>query len=204
MPAFVRNHAVTLLVFAVSLVLSWLLLARLAAADIDAGQMVPVATMEPLDAGQALPPAPAIDRVVAADHASPAADPGAYQAPPPPAPPGMSAETLTWGYLKAGGGASVAMRFLFWVGTALLASKERLAQRWPKLATGRNLAIVSSVVGAMLTLGRGAALSGAALSGAPLTWLALGEAVMSAILLVTWPQPKIVAGQTVPGPVPAP
>ena len=45
------------------------------AADIDAGQMVPVATVEPLDAGPGLgpyrTPAAVVDRVVAADHASP-------------------------------------------------------------------------------------------------------------------------------------
>lgn len=202
MTAARRSNLVTAAIFFAALLLFSLLFARLAGAGIDAGDLtvadagvdrvVLADHAEPVDAGPYRIPA-VVDRAVAADHA----DPGAYL-PPPPAPSGMSADTLTWGYIKAGGGASVVMRALFWIGTALLASKERLAQRWPKLATGRNLAIVSSVVGAMLTLGRGAALS-----GAPLTWLALGEAVMSAILLVTWPQPKVVAGQA-PSPVPAP
>lgn len=90
MPAFVRNHAVTLLVFAVSLVLSWLLLARLAAADIDAGQMVPVAAVEPLDAG----PPPTVDHIVLADHAAPAVTP----APPPVEPATVSegADLASW------------------------------------------------------------------------------------------------------------
>lgn len=195
MPASARSHAVTLLVFAASLVLSWLILARLSAADVDPGAMSPpVATVtDQVDAGPYRTPA-VVNRVATA----PAADPGEVGPVPPANPPGMSAETLTWDYLKAGGGASLAMRLLFWLGSALLASKEALARRWPKLATGRNLAIVSSVVGAMVTLGRGAAIS-----GTPLTWLALGEAAMSAVLLVTWPQPKEVAGQTVPGKVPA-
>ncbi|MEK9647490.1 MAG: hypothetical protein VW547_18280 [Alphaproteobacteria bacterium] len=193
MPSFVRSNVTAAVVFLVALVASWLVLARLAGADVDAGQMVPApASIEPLDAGSYRTPAVVVDRVVAADHAGPASvDPGAYQ--PAPAPPGMSAETLTWDYIKAGGGASLAMRLIFWIGTALLASQEWLARRWPKIATGRNLAIVSSVVGAMLTLGRGAALSGGAM-----TWLALAEAVMSAVLLVTRPEPKNVAGQTVP------
>lgn len=59
MPAFVRRHASTALVFVASFVLAMLVLARLAAADIDAGQLAPAVT--------------ASDPVVASDHAPAAA-----------------------------------------------------------------------------------------------------------------------------------
>lgn len=59
MPPFVRRHASTALVFLVTFAVSLLVLARLAAADIDAGQLAPAVT--------------ASDPVVAADHAPAAA-----------------------------------------------------------------------------------------------------------------------------------
>lgn len=59
MTRIVRSNVVTALVFLIALVCSWLVLARLAGADVDAGQMVP-------DAGL-------VDTRVAADNPDPGA-----------------------------------------------------------------------------------------------------------------------------------
>ena len=191
MPAFVRNHAVTLLVFAVSLVLSWLLLARLAAADIDAGQMVPVATVEPLDAGQALPPAPAIDRVVAADHAPPSLAP----APPPvePATIGEGADLASWIWSRFRNGQAGAGLIVLLQAVGLFAIRRWawVSQRLPRLMRPKALAAVSSFTGALATL------VPIAIAGAPIATPLIG-AVLAAIGVYLYPAPVQIAGQTVP------
>lgn len=78
MPPFVRRHASTAVAFTLTFIVALLVLARLAAADVDAGQLAPAATAgdpvvasdHALDAGPALPPS-------LAPHADPAVDPAA-------------------------------------------------------------------------------------------------------------------------------
>lgn len=78
MPPFVRRHASTAVAFTLTFIVALLVLARLAAADIDAGQLAPaVTTSDPvvasdhaLDAGAPLPPS-------LAPHADPSVDPAA-------------------------------------------------------------------------------------------------------------------------------
>lgn len=176
MPAFVRNHAVTLLVFAVSLVLSWLLLARLAAADIDAGQMVPVATMEPLDAGQALPPAPAIDRVVAADHAI---RPVAAPDDPPPAPSKGGTSVLDDALAIAGPVGRGALGGIACLAVAWLLARAR--DRWGWLRKGAAGNAAATAYAALATFGAVVAVGGSvgagltAVGGAMAAGMALGR-----------------------------
>lgn len=100
MTRIARSNVVTALVFLIALVCSWLVLARLAGADVDAGQMVPApASVEPLDAGPYRTPG-LVDTRVAADNPDPssaaaapapdltAAEPDAIKVPAPSADPG--------------------------------------------------------------------------------------------------------------------
>ena len=70
MPPFVRRHASTAVAFTLTFIVALLVLARLAAADIDAGQLTPAVTVS--------------DPVVASDHAAPdftTAEPTAIKVP---------------------------------------------------------------------------------------------------------------------------
>lgn len=189
MTAARRSNVITAAIFVAALVLFTFIFARLAGANIDAGQLspAPVAAVEPLDAG----PPPTIDRVVLADHAVPAITPA-----PPPAEPttvseGADLASWIWSRFRNGQASAGLIVLLQAIGLASIRRWAWVSAKLPRLVRPKALAAVSSFTGALATL------VPLAIAGAPIATPLIG-AILAAIGVYLYPAPVQIAGQTVP------
>lgn len=180
MTAARRLNYITAAIFVVAVALFSMIFARLAGADIDAGQMIPVATVEPLDAGLGHTIPPAIDRVVASDHAAPAHLVDVTPEPPAPKPaPSLVDDALAIagpvGRGALGGIACLAVAWLLarardrWGWLRKGAAGNAAATVYAALATFGAVVAVGGSVGAGLTAVGGALAAGMALGRDPAT-----------------------------------